>query len=285
MELKYSPLKTEFSKSFYLERKVAPYFGSDWHYHNEYELLLTLKGEGLRIVGDNIDQFTAPELIFMGTKLPHLFKNKDEGKEVDYIILKFGDTISGQQLFNIPEFKSVKKFLDRSNRGILFSKEAVKSVQPLILEMFECSEIQKLLNFIKIFEILSTETECQYLASENFSMNEVHNDEFRIQKVMDFMNEEYYRDITLDDLADIANMTKNSFCRYFKNKTGKTPFQVIREYRINKACQMLINGNKSITEVCFDTGFNSFSTFNRIFKNLKNISASEYKNQYTQLSA
>lgn len=285
MELKYSPLKTEFSKSFYIERKVAPYFGSDWHYHNEYELLLTLKGEGLRIVGDKIDQFASPELVFMGPKLPHLFKNKDESEEVDYIILKFSDTIGGQKLFDIPEFKAIKMFLDNSNRGMLFSKEVVKLIQPLIIEMLDCSEVGKLLNFIKIFEILSKEQEFVYLASENFSLNEVNNDEFRIQKVMDFMNEEYYRDITLDDLADIANMTKNSFCRYFKNKTGKTPFQVIREYRINKACQMLINGNKSITEVCFDTGFNSFSTFNRIFKNLKNISATEYKNQYMQLSA
>ena len=79
-------------------------------------------------------------------------------------------------------------------------------------------------------------------------------------------------------------MTTNSFCRFFKSRTGKTAFEFIREFRINKACQMLINGEKSIAQICYDTGFNSFSSFNRIFKNLKNISASEYKNKYAKLN-
>jgi len=86
-------------------------------------------------------------------------------------------------------------------------------------------------------------------------------------------------------LSEVAFMTTNSFCRYFKSRTGKTVFQFIREFRINKACEMLINGNKGITDICFDSGFNSLSTFNRIFKSLKNISASEYKGKYMKLNA
>jgi AraC-like DNA-binding protein len=123
------------------------------------------------------------------------------------------------------------------------------------------------------------------MASEDFQLKDSSKGEDRIQNVINYIGENYIKDISLDDLAEVAYMTTNSFCRYFKSRTGKTAFQFIREYRVNKACQMLINGKKSIAEICYDNGFNSFSSFNRIFKNLKNISASEYKNKYMNLNS
>ena len=134
-------------------------------------------------------------------------------------------------------------------------------------------------------QLLSEENNYQYLASENFSSKLSVKGEDRTQKVIDYISNNYTKDISLDDLAEVAFMTTNSFCRFFKSRTGKTAFQFIREFRINKACQMLINGEKSIADICYDTGFNSFSSFNRIFKNLKNISASEYKSKYMSLNS
>ena len=94
-------------------------------------------------------------------------------------------------------------------------------------------------------------------------------EEDRLQNVIDYISKNYFKDISLQDLSDLSHMTTNSFCRFFKNKTGKTAFEFIREYRINKACQMLMNGRKSISQICYETGFNSFSSFNRVFKQLK----------------
>ena len=287
MELKYSPLKTLDSQSFYVERKKAPYFGEDWHYHEEYELLLTIKGNGVRIIGDNISQFKAPELIFMGANLPHLFKNKETNSDVDYIVLKFREEFQDQLLFSLPELSNIKTFIENSKRGILFSKETVEIIQPLFIELVESTKSARIINFIKILSILANDKQAEYIASENAVENLLDKNEGRIQNVISYLKEEYTRDISLDDLADVAHMTKNAFCRYFKNKTGKTPFQVIREYRVDKACQMLVNekNEKSIAQICYDTGFNSFSSFNRIFKSVKNLSASEYKSQYIQRRA
>ena len=287
MELKYSPLKTLDSQSFYVERKKAPYFGEDWHYHEEYELLLTIKGNGVSIIGDNISQFKAPELIFMGANLPHLFKNKETNSDVDYIVLKFREEFQDQSLFSIPELSNIKKFIENSKRGILFSKETVEIIQPLFIELVESTKSARIINFIKILSILANDKQAEYIASENAVENLLDKNEGRIQNVISYLKEEYTRAISLDDLADVAHMTKNAFCRYFKNKTGKTPFQVIREYRVDKACQMLVNekNEKSIAQICYDTGFNSFSSFNRIFKSVKNLSASEYKSQYIQRRA
>lgn len=287
MELKYKPSDKSSTDSFYVERKKIPYYGTHWHYHEEYELLLTLKGEGVRIVGDKMDHFKGSELVLMGAGLPHLFKNeaKDESSSADYIIVKFKDIFEGVSFFSLPEFTQISQFLTKAKRGILFSKKTINNVKKLLIKLADCEGVDRILLFIQVFKIISEATDFQYMASEEFFLKPSNKSEDRIQRVIDYIGENYIKDISLDDLAEVSCMTTNSFCRYFKNRTGKTAFEFIREYRVNKACQMLINGEKSISDICYDIGFNSLSSFNRIFKNLKNISASEYKNKYISLNS
>ncbi len=287
MELKYHPLNKSDSDSFYAQRKKIPYFGTHWHYHEEYELILMLKGEGVRIVGDNMDHFKGSEMVLMGSELPHLFKNdqKNESSSADYIVVKFKNIFEGESLFSLPEFAQIRHLLRASKRGILFSNNTIKKLQKHLLALPKSNGVDRILIFINILKILSEAKDFELLASESFAMKTSNGGQDRIQKVIDYIAENYTKDISLDNLAEVSFMTTNSFCRYFKNKTGKTAFEFIREFRVNKACQMLINGKKSIAEICYDTGFNSFSSFNRIFKNLKKISASKYKNKYMSLNS
>lgn len=286
MKLEYHPSKISNFESFYIERKKSPYFGVHWHYHEEYEILFTIKGEGVRIVGDNMDYFGGEELVFLGSGLPHLFKNdeQEDGSQVDYIVVKFGNTFNNVPIFSLPEFSNIQRFLKLANRGVLFSKETLKKVKKKLILLANSKKSQKIIFLIEILKILANEDEYQFIASENFSLKASTRGEHRTKQVIEYISDNYTRDISLDDLAEVAHMTTNSFCRFFKNRTGKTAFEFIREFRINKACQMLINGEKSIAQICYDTGFNSFSSFNRIFKNLKNISASEYKSRYMELN-
>ena len=119
-----------------------------------------------------------------------------------------------------------------------------------------------------------------YLASESFNIGIASKDKERTQIVIDFITQNYKEDIRLEDLASIIHMTTNSFCRYFKENTGNTAFNFIREFRINKACQLLINTDQKISQICYSTGFNSVSTFNRIFKIIKGLSASNFRLNY-----
>jgi len=286
LKLEYHPSRISIFESFYVERKKSPYFGVHWHYHEEYEILFTIKGEGVRIVGDHMDHFKDEELIFLGSGLPHLFKNEEKNTldKVDYIVVKFGNTLSGLNFFSLPEFSNIDRFLKSANRGVLFSKGTIRKVKEKLILLSESKDADKIIYLISVLQILANENEFQYLASENFSLKLSIKGEDRTKKVIEYISENYTKDISLDDLAQVSHMTTNSFCRFFKSRTGKTAFEFIREFRINKACQMLINGEKSIAQICYDTGFNSFSSFNRIFKNLKNISASEYKNKYVDLT-
>lgn len=241
-------------------------------------MLFTIKGQGVRIVGDHMDHFTDSDLVMMGAGVPHLFKNdeKEINSSADFIIVKFKSLLKEASFFSLPELSSISSFIENTKRGILFSKSTIAKIRKPLIDLVESKGSNRIVKFIEVLDILSKETDYKYMASEG---------EDRIQKVINYIGDNYVKDISLDDLADVAYMTTNSFCRYFKSRAGKTAFQFIREYRVNKACQMLINGKKSIADICYDTGFNSFSSFNRIFKNLKDISASEYKNKYVNLNS
>lgn len=287
MELKYKPSQISENESFYIERKKIPYFGSNWHYHESHELMFSIRGEGVRIVGDNIDHFAGEVLVLMGGGLPHLFKNeeKDADSSADFIVLKFKDLLKEASLFSIPEFSGILHLIETSKRGIIFSKATINKIRKPLIKLSESKGADRVIQFIIVLNMLSKETDYKFLASEGFHLKDSSKGEDRIQKVINYIGDNYVKDISLEDLAEVSFMTTNSFCRYFKSRTGKTAFQFIREYRVNKACQLLINGKKSIAEICYDTGFNSLSSFNRIFKNLKQISASEYKSKYVNLSA
>ena len=135
MELKYKSSQILETESFYVERKNIPYFGSNWHYHESHELLFTIKGQGVRIVGDNIDHFTGSELVLMGGGLPHLFKNeeKEEDSDADFIIVKFKNLLKEASFFSLPEFADILYLIENSKRGIIFSKSTVFKIhKPLI---------------------------------------------------------------------------------------------------------------------------------------------------------
>ena len=131
MKLGYNNIKLlSPTDSFLAERRKTPYFGNNWHYHIEFELLFIIKGNGVRVVGDNMSQFGDNQLVLMGSNLPHLFRNEeDETKEVDYIVIKFLYGLSDILLFKIPELTTVDQLLKRSARGILFNSESVKNVK------------------------------------------------------------------------------------------------------------------------------------------------------------
>ena len=216
----------------------------------------------------------------MGRNLPHLFKNdeRNEKEGIDYIVLIFREDFCGQRLFNLPELAEVKRLLMCSKRGIIYPEKVVENVKDKIIALSTAKGVDRLLLFITILKILSETGEYQFLTSEGFV-----NREDKIHKVMDYISKNYLREIALEELAELSYMTPNSFCRFFKSRTKKTAFQVIREFRINKACQILIEGERSISQICYDIGFNSISSFNRVFKNSKNISAREYKSKYVTL--
>ena len=271
------------SDSFLAERRKNPYFGSNWHYHDEFELLYIIKGSGVRVVGDHMSQFAEKQLVLIGSNLPHLFRNEeDDTSEVDYIVIKFLNHLNGISLFQIPELKLINQLLKHSARGILFNLDTQDKVKRKLIRLSKSNGPIKIINLLEILTVLAEQNDFEYLASESFNIGLISKDRERTQIVIDYITQKYDQDIKLEDLASLSNMTTNSFCRFFKENTGNTAFNFLREFRINKACQLLINTDQKISQICYSTGFNSVSTFNRIFKVIKSVSASDFRSQYRE---
>ena len=286
MRLKYSITQTEDYQSFFSERKTIPYFGEDWHYHEDYELFYPINGTGVRIVGDSIDYFNENELVLLGSKVPHLFKNEveDSSSQVDYIIIKFKPVLINKFVDNVPEFSNVKSLLENAHQGTIFEQMDNYLILEDLIRICESKGADRLIRLISTLNRLALIKQTRSLTSVNFNLIGLESEnEDRLQRVINFIVKNYVSEISLKELFDLSYMTTNSFCRYFKERTGKTAFQFIREHRISRACRMIINSRKSISQICRDTGFNSFSSFNRVFKAVKGISASEYKSKYQRL--
>lgn len=286
MQLKYSVTETKDYQSFFSERKTIPYFGVDWHYHDDYELFYPINGTGVRIVGDSIEYFNENELVLLGSKVPHLFKNEveDSSSEVDYIIIKFKPVLINKFVDSVPEFSKVKSLLENARQGTIFRQIDSYLILEDLIRICESKGADRLILLISILSRLALIKEKSSLTSENFSLIGLESEnEDRLQRVINFIVENYMKEITLKELSEISCMTPNSFCRYFKDRTGKTAFQFIREYRISRACQMIINTCKPLSQIYLDSGFNSLSSFNRVFKSIKGISSSEYKRKYQRL--
>ena len=284
MKLKYSIHNKNEQKSFYVKRKNTPYRGDDWHYHDEFELYFPMTGSGIRIVGDSMEYYGSNELVFCGTNLPHLFKTNSEDNDHDRVVVKFSKSLIWQIIDNVPEFVKIKQLLIKSARGILYPVSKSYSLVNDFIRLSEASGADRVIQLLNILNKISKIEDFRLLTSDSYkNISESRNDE-RLQKVINFITENFYREISLKELAEISFMTTNSFCRYFKERTNKTAFEFIREFRISKACQMIINSNKTISQICDDTGFNSFSSFNRVFKSVKGITASEFKYMYQEIN-
>lgn len=286
MKLNYKS-NSEKKKAVVIERINKRHLEQNWHYHAEHELIYYIQGKGSRVVGDSLSEFHKGDLVLVGAGLPHLWKNSEEVEQdgLDAIIIKFDSTHKAFNLLSMIEFKEIKRLLNQSQQGVKFNKRTVSQIHHLMLSIFSSEPATQMILFLQVLNILAQQTEIELLASPEFSLPNTNSEEQRLNRIIEFVSGNYNSPLTLEDISQEAAMTPNSLCRFFKMRTSKTIFQFLNEYRIGKACELLINGDKSISDVCFETGFNSLTSFNRVFKELKQVTPRDFKRKYQVLNS
>lgn len=280
MELMYKKETREPISSLYVKHVREPVLDINWHFHEEYELIYIVQGNGVRLVGDNISNFQSGELVLVGPYIPHLWRTTENISEADRIIIKFDEQPNGIDLFSLPEFENIRKLLLKASTGVSFNKEACQQVHDYMLAIAEEDGELKWINLLHVLKILSDSKDMESLSSP-YMKNSPHNlEEKRLSKVINYISEYYDQDISLEKMADLASMTIQSFCRYFKKRTNKTFIQFLNEYRIGKACVLLIENELAISEIWCELGFNTSTNFNRIFKNMYGRTPMEYRKKY-----
>lgn len=279
----------KYGNSFLAVHYSNKYFSAPFHRHTEYELILIEEGNGLSLVGNGIKKLAKDDFILIGSNVPHIWLSDDEYYTDNTDLLskstyaQFGTNIFPENMHNIPEMANIYHLLQESHKGLYFKEcPELERIKKTFRKLPKKSGFKRLISLYEILNHLSTYCFYEYFVNTKYkdSLYNLQPKNEKYHRVINYLNCNYQEQLSLQDIASKAQMNPAALCRYFKNITGKTLFNYIRNLRIDYATKLLVNSNLPIKKIAYDCGYNYISFFNRQFKALKNLNPTEYRNLY-----
>jgi AraC-like DNA-binding protein len=281
--LQKSPISE--NAAFEVKHLTAPYFDPNWHFHPEFQLFLVIKGTGTRFIGDHVSPFNQGDLVFTGPNLPHVWQSDHEYFEnndlmTEGIVIYFPENFLGKDLLHKNEMYKIKQLFQKAQRGMeLFGSTAIQ-MKEAIHNILHINDFARVLALLNLLDLMANTSEYKLLANEGYSNSMKETESDRMNKVHTYVMKNFRDKISLDEVAAIANMSPSSFSRYFKVHANKTFSDFLTEIRIGYSCKLLTNQRMSVSQICYDSGFNTLSNFNRQFKEVTHYSPLEYRKKY-----
>lgn len=258
-----------------------PFHTVRWHFHPEYEIHLVVATEGRYFVGDFIGEFEPGNLILTGPNLPHNWVSdvpKDVTVPLRCRIIQFSEDFIGGVMGVFPELAALGPVLEASRRGLLFSRETAALIAPFMEELMTAQGARRIELFMLISGALSRAQGTEMLASAGYLPDPSGYMSAGMNKALAFIREHLTVPFSEADLAEIAGQSTSAFSRAFRRHTGMSLVQYVKRLRINLACQILMSDEQaSITDICFEVGFNNLSNFNRQFLAEKGMPPSQFR--------
>jgi AraC-like DNA-binding protein len=261
------------------------YFLNPFHFHPELELSLILKSSGLRFVGDSVEAFEAGDLVFIGSSIPHCWRNdnsclNDPLHEAEMLTIHFSRSFVGEAFYQLPECGLLNDFLDKARLGIRITGQTQQEISSHLLSLRYQDGINRIITLLIILERLSRSDEIVPLASAGFVNAYSDQGTERINQVYLHVINNLSNNIPLREVAALTNLSETAFCRYFKSKTGKSFSTFLNEIRIGYACKLLIESPQSITQIAYDSGYNSLANFIIQFKRIMQQTPRQYQSKF-----
>lgn len=266
---------------FHIVERHKTEFTYPLHQHKEYELNFIENGRGVRrIVGDSVEEIGDFELVLVGGEsLEHVWEQGScTSKDIREITIQFSADIFGGELLSKNQFATIKRMLRRADHGLAFPVSAIMKVYSSLDTIAkETSRFVQFLKFLYVLYELSVADEARVLASSSFAQTSRSTESRRVQKVKQYINDNYSKTLKLADLAEIVGMTPVAFSRFFRQRTGRTLSDYIVDIRLGYAARMLVDSSKNISEICYECGFNNLSNFNRTFKAKRGFTPRDFR--------
>ncbi len=267
--------------SLNIQVEKVPHLYNHLHQHPEIQVTLIKQSSGILIAGDYIGRFEPGDVFIIGSNQPHVFRNDSvyfrKKKTAESITVFFDENTLGKEFWLQSELASLQSFFSESQFGYRVLGSKHHEMQEILLSLKDASGLKKLNLFIHLLDLLSTNQELQPLSKTHPQRTIKSFDGSRLNRIIAYTFKESQRTVNLTEIAGIANMTVEAFCKYFKTRTGKTYINFLNEIRISKACKYLLLEDKTITEVCYESGFSNLSNFNRVFKRITGKTPKEYR--------
>ncbi len=280
--IKYCQRLEEAERSFIFEHvHVAWHEQVTLHQQQTWELSYILAGSGVRVIGDKMEAFSAGEVILVPPNLPHGWSFDEsvadaEGK-IENITIIFTEIFLENCKAAFPELQEVISDVQWHRHAIRFRDEALRKLQDLLRSMIAETDVERASSMIRLLVLLAAPGGRNTSDAGRFIREDKKAK--RLQQVYLYMMNNYQYDITLDEVAQVVGMEKSSFCVFFKKMTDKSFFAFLTEYRIESSCQMLLNTNATVSEACLASGFRDVPYYNRVFRKLKGMTPTQYREQ------
>lgn len=269
--------------SFVARTYRTPNFEVSWHQHIEYELIAFTEGTGLCFIGNYVGEFQAGDVFFLGSNLPHTFQKRDKASTASAVVVQFRDDFWGKSFLEIPESLAIRHLLSISLSGL-----KIRSADAIVLNQ-QVQQLERQLGFERIIGLCQCLSHISHhptrlsLSTQDVVQPNLR-DKARIDRVFQFTIDSFQQPISLAQVADMINMSVPAFCGYFKRSTKKTYIDFLNEIRVGHACTMLLYTSRTITEICYASGFNTVANFNKQFLKVRGITPSVYRKMYKSLS-
>lgn len=276
-----APLKQ--SDCFALFSEVKSSFNSPLHSHEELELnFIENAGGAQRVVGDHIEEIGGLELVLVGSNLQHgWFTHRLKSKEIKEVTIQFHKDLFDEKFLRRDQLNFIKSMLEKSSGGILFSQTTAGQLAPRITGLGKKNGFDSVLELMSILHNLSISRNMRILSDPISSTNDQHSySSTRIEKTLEYMNQNFDKQLSLPEVAKIANMSNVSFSRFFKQATGNNFIESLNEIRLGHASRILIETTRNISDVAYDCGFNNISNFNRLFKKKKGCTPKTFRESF-----
>lgn len=279
-------VSTDLVHSFNARRDIKPNVNNHWHYHPELELVYFKKGNGTQFIGDCITPFNTGDVVLVGSNLPHYWQFDgsyfDTGADAtaDVSVIHFNENFWGDHFLELPENKQIKNLLKQSKRGIQITGDNLKAVGNLIERVIYAEGPRKIILLMEVLLAIAESDNTKLLASMGFQHNFQESEKDRINAIYNYSIVNFKKKITLEEIAAVANISPNSFCKFFKSRSKKTYSRFINEIRVGNACKLLINNQLNVKEVCYESGFYNFASFHKYFREITGKSPLSYQKTY-----
>ncbi len=281
----YKKVNTEDKQYIKILKVKEPHLYPLWHFHPESEIILLEKSTGTRYVGDAIENFQEGDIVLLGPNIPHLWRNskeyflEDSKLSAEASVIYFQEESLGKDFYDLPEMSKINKLLNTAQRGVKFTGKNRTILKEKIYEIVNKEGMDRIIALLSLLNYMANHCNYQAISSLGYSPKVDDYDFSRFNRVSEYLMDNFTKKIRLNDIADVANMSPTAFCRYFKSRTNKTFVGFLNEIRIGNACKLLMERNKSASEICYMSGFNNLTNFNIQFKKIKNMAPLEYQNR------
>ncbi len=282
MKASFESIAASGQRSFVVRQFEEDQFSAPYHFHPELELTFIVKGGGKRYVGSHMNEYAAGDLVLLGSNLPHCWKTTGAAtvEKSLSVVIHFQKDFLGAGFFSVPEMKRIRHLLHNSRYGVCFTGPQLKAKQQMLQLLKEEEAGSRLLLLLGILHELSVTTDLVLLDKQSNHPAETINKKERIHAAMAYIVDNFQTAVSLDGAAAAANMTPAAFCKYFKKLSRKTFIATVNDYRVDFAMGQLVNTDKPIAQVGFDSGFNDISNFYKTFKQHTRSSPLGYRKKF-----